>query len=79
MSKKMVAQKRKRQKTFIKRNCRLCENKVDCIDFKDTDILKKFQTENGKILPRRLSNNCSVHQKIVAEAIKKARELALVL
>ncbi|MEM4248002.1 MAG: 30S ribosomal protein S18 [Candidatus Nanoarchaeia archaeon] len=75
----MLAQKRRRQRTFIKRNCRLCENKVDCIDFKDADILRKFQTENGKILPRRLSGNCSVHQKIVAEAIKKARELALVL
>ncbi len=75
----MLAQRRKRrQRTLIKKNCRLCENKIECIDFKDAEVLRKFQTEKGKILPRRITGNCNVHQKLVADAIKKGRELSLI-
>jgi small subunit ribosomal protein S18 len=68
-----------RRPKFIKRNCRFCDNPQEVIDFKDAELLKKFQTEKGKILPRRLTGNCMIHQKAIAEAVKKARELALVL
>ncbi len=79
MPKKLAAQRRKRRpRTIIRKNCRLCENKIDSVDFKDAEVLKKFQTEKGKILPRRITGNCNVHQKIVAEAIKKARGLSLI-
>ena len=62
----------------MKRNCRFCNNPQEIIDFKDAELLKKFQTEKGKILPRRLTGNCMVHQRVISEAVKKARELALV-
>ena len=58
--------------------CRFCESKVNYIDFKDAETLMKFQTEKGKILPRRLTGNCLDHQKKLAIAIKRARVIALV-
>lgn len=59
--------------------CRLCENKVNYIDFKDVELLKKFQTEKGRILPRRITGTCPKHQKMLAIAIKRARIVSLVL
>ncbi len=70
--------KRPRRPKFIRRNCRFCDNPAEIIDFKDAELLKKFQTEKGKILARRLTGNCMIHQQEIAEAVKKARELALV-
>ena len=58
--------------------CRFCESKVNYIDFKDAETLMKFQTEKGKILPRRITGNCLDHQKKLAIAIKRARIIALV-
>ena len=58
--------------------CRFCESKVNYIDFKDAETLMKFQTEKGKILPRRITGNCLDHQKKLAIAIKRARTIALV-
>ena len=58
--------------------CRFCESKVNYIDFKDAETLIKFQTETGKILPRRITGNCLDHQKKLAIAIKRARVIALV-
>jgi small subunit ribosomal protein S18 len=58
--------------------CRFCESKVSYIDFKDAETLMKFQTEKGKILPRRITGNCLDHQKKLAIAIKRARVIALV-
>jgi small subunit ribosomal protein S18 len=62
-----------------KKVCRLCENKVKFIDFKDVDLLRRYQTEGGKILPRRITGNCFKHQKMLTAAVKRARILALVL
>ncbi len=67
-----------RRKVMRKKTCRLCENKIFNIDFKDVELLKRFQTEGGKILPRRITGNCFVHQKLLAAAVKRARMLALV-
>lgn len=61
-----------------KRICRFCEEKIDYIDYKDEKRLMRFTTEQGKIIPRRTSGNCSKHQRLLVNAIKKARELALI-
>ena len=61
------------------KSCRLCENKIFQIDFKDVELLKRYTTEGGKILPRRITGNCFKHQKLLAIAVKRARILALVL
>ncbi len=58
--------------------CRFCEAKVKFIDFKDAETLMKFQTEKGKITPRRITGTCPDHQTMLCEAIKRARILSLV-
>jgi len=57
--------------------CRFCLDKVDLIDFKDTKLLQNYIPERGKILPRRISGSCATHQRMLAEAIKRARNIAL--
>ncbi|OGV53460.1 MAG: 30S ribosomal protein S18 [Lentisphaerae bacterium GWF2_50_93] len=63
----------------IRKTCRLCENNIPYVDFKDVELLRKYQTEKGKVLSRRVTGNCSKHQKMFASAIKKARNMALVM
>jgi len=75
---------RKNKKRTIRRDrrpkiCRFCESKINYIDFLDADLLTKFQTENGKILAKRVTGTCKDHQKMLGAAIKKARILSLVL
>lgn len=60
-----------------RRICRFCIEKVDIIDFKDMRLLGNYVPERGKILPRRISGNCAMHQRMLAEAIKRARNIAL--
>ncbi len=60
-----------------RRICRFCIEKVDMIDFKDLKLLQNYIPERGKILPRRISGNCAIHQRMLAEAIKRARNIAL--
>ena len=74
-----TTRRKKRRKVVRQKVCRLCENKVTYIDFKDVELLRRYQTEGGKILPRRITGNCFKHQKMLAEAVKRARTLALVL
>ena len=57
--------------------CSVCVDKVDHIDYKDAAKLRRFTTERGKILPRRISGNCAKHQRQVTLAIKRARNIAL--
>ncbi len=64
-------------KKIKKKVCFYCLKKIDYIDYKDTDPLKKFMSERGKIRARRVSGNCDQHQRAVAMAIKNAREMAL--
>ena len=70
---------RRRKRVSKPKICRLCENKVNYIDFKNAELLKKFQTENGKILPRRITGTCLKHQKMLSTAVKRARIISLVL
>ncbi|PLY01773.1 MAG: 30S ribosomal protein S18 [Desulfuromonas sp.] len=57
--------------------CRFCADKKLRIDYKDTDTLSIFLSERGKIVPRRISGTCAEHQRKVTEAIKRARNVAL--
>ena len=57
--------------------CRFCLDKVDIIDFKDVKLLQNYIPERGKVLPRRISGSCAPHQRMLAEAIKRARNIAL--
>ncbi len=60
-----------------KKVCVFCEDKTTCIDYKDAMRLKKFTSERGKILPRRITGTCAMHQRHLTTAIQRARVLAL--
>ena len=60
-----------------KKVCAFCVDKVEKVDYKDVSRLRKFITERGKILPRRISGNCAGHQRQLTVAIKRARHVAL--
>jgi small subunit ribosomal protein S18 len=60
-----------------RRVCKFCAEKITYIDFKDGRLLSHFIPERGKILPRRISGVCAVHQRQLSEAIKRARHLAI--
>ena len=66
-----------RREMIVKRDCKLCKDQIE-LDYKQPDLLKKFMTERGKILPRRISGNCARHQRQLANAIKRARTMLLV-
>ncbi len=61
-----------------KRPCSLCTARVEELDYKEVNTLKRYITERGKIGPRRATGLCPIHQRAVAHAIKRAREVALV-
>ena len=67
----------KKQYFRRKKVCRFCVDKVDDINYKDTKMLGSFVSERGKITPRRISGVCTPHQKRLSEAIKQARNIAL--
>ncbi len=60
-----------------KRVCSFCVDNATSIGYKDVNKLKKYVTERGKILPRRISGNCALHQRQLTRAIKRARQVAL--
>ena len=69
----------KRGRGFARRKvCRFCADKNAKVDYKDQSTLKYFVTERGKIIPRRISGNCALHQRAVAKAVKQSRGLALI-
>ncbi|MDO4541378.1 MAG: 30S ribosomal protein S18 [Bacillota bacterium] len=57
--------------------CSFCVDKAEYIDYKDVARLKKYVSERGKILPRRISGNCAKHQRALTLAIKRARQIGL--
>lgn len=61
---------------FRKKVCRFCANKAK-IDYKEADTLRRYMTERGKILPRRITGTCAKHQREVAKAIKRARAICI--
>lgn len=67
----------RRRRRTRRKICVFCANKTQKIDYKDVQQLKKYITERGKILPRRISGNCAIHQRELTKAIKKSRHIAL--
>lgn len=69
--------RRERGRKPKKKVCSFCVDKVEEINYKDVPKLRRYVTERGKILPRRISGNCAKHQRQVTVAIKRARNIAL--
>ena len=69
--------KRERGRKPRRKVCSFCVDKVEDIDYKDVAKLRRYVTERGKILPRRISGNCAKHQRQLTSAIKRARTVAL--
>ena len=65
------------KRTSRRKVCAFCQEKVEFIDYKDVNRLKKYITEGGKILPRRMMGTCAKHQRQLSTAIKRARSIAL--
>ena len=57
--------------------CYFCANKIDHVDYKNVELLNRFVSEKGKILPRRVTGTCAKHQRTLTTAIKRARVVAL--
>ncbi|MCL2387524.1 MAG: 30S ribosomal protein S18 [Defluviitaleaceae bacterium] len=72
----MIQKRRGRRK---KRVCQFCVDKVTAIDYKDIAKLRKFVSERGKILPRRVTGNCAKHQRAMTMNVKRARHMALMV
>lgn len=68
---------KKIEKQPIQKPCPFCKGELKDIDYKDTKLLRKFVTDRGKIKPRRVTGLCAQHQKEVANAVKRARVMAL--
>lgn len=69
--------KRERGRRTRRKVCSFCVDKVEHIDYKDLSRLRRFITERGKILPRRISGSCAKHQRQLTLAIKRSRNVAL--
>jgi len=67
----------KKERRKIRRQCNFCADKVESINYKDIPKLRRYVTERGKILPRRITGNCAHHQRQLTSAIKRARVMAL--
>ncbi len=68
---------KKPRRIFVKRPCRLCRDKTTSVDFRNVDFLGRFISDRGRIITSRITGNCAKHQRMVANAIKKARIAAL--
>jgi small subunit ribosomal protein S18 len=60
-----------------KKVCMFCKDKVKYVDYKDTPLLRRFISDRGKIRARRVTGNCTQHQRDIAVAVKNSREMAL--
>jgi len=72
----MIPRRRGRRK---KRVCQFCVDKITSIDYKDIAKLRKYVSERGKILPRRVTGNCAKHQRAMTINVKRARHMALMV
>jgi len=72
-------EKGQRRPMFRRRKvCKFCADKIDDINYKDAKLLGPFVPERGKVLPRRISGTCAMHQRKLQTAIKRARQIALI-
>jgi small subunit ribosomal protein S18 len=67
------------RRVFFRRRkvCKFCADKINYVDYKDVKLLQGFVPERAKILPRRISGTCARHQRLLQQAIKRARHIAL--
>ena len=72
-----MAEERSFRRKSKKKVCSFCVDKVTDIDYKDITKLRRYVSERAKILPRRISGNCALHQRQLTVAIKRARHIAL--
>lgn len=72
-----MARERRRGRRGRRKVCNFCVDKVERVDYKEIGRLRRFLSERGKILPRRISGNCARHQRQLTVAIKRARQVAL--
>ena len=75
MAKKRVEKKPRR--VLRKKPCRLCKDKKDEVDYKDIGLLSRFTSDRGKIISSRLTGSCAKHQRMISNAVKRARLAAL--
>ena len=73
MEKERTERNDRRNRKSRKKVCAFCMDKIENIDYKDVATLKKYVSENGKILPRRMTGVCAKHQRVLATAVKRAR------
>ena len=72
-----MAKRERNPRKMKKKVCAFCAEKAEYIDYNDVKKLKKYVTEKGKILPRRITGNCAKHQRALTVAIKRARHVSL--
>ncbi|MBR3538216.1 MAG: 30S ribosomal protein S18 [Eubacterium sp.] len=75
---KDTAPMRRRTVRRRKKVCVFCADPNQVIDYKDANLVRKYISERGKILPRRITGNCAKHQRALTVAVKRARQLALI-
>lgn len=68
----------RKERTSRRKVCYFTKNKIEYIDYKDTELLNRFISQNGKIIPRRVSGTKAKYQRMLAVAIKRARQMALI-
>jgi len=66
-----------KKRSFRRKICKFCADKIDHIDYKDVRRCRSYVTERGKIMPRRVSGNCAYHQRQLTVAVKRLRNIAL--
>ncbi len=67
----------KKERRKKRRQCNFCADKIETVDYKEVARIRRYITERGKILPRRITGNCANHQRQITVAIKRARTMAL--
>jgi len=72
-----LMQKNVKKAYYKKKECKFCKQKLNQVDFKDYNQMRRYITEKGKILPRRINGNCAKHQRMINRAVKRARNIAL--
>jgi len=65
------------EKLRRRKYCYFCENRIKYIDYKNERLLRRFTNERGKLIPRRITGNCAMHQRKTTKAIKRARIMAI--
>jgi small subunit ribosomal protein S18 len=79
ISARLLRKKARRSSFMTVKHCRFCgsDHQAENLDYKNTLLLRQFLTERGKILSSRISGNCALHQRVLADEIKKSRVMAL--